>query len=668
MNGQQVLIDALNNIDAFSLLSVLQTIRNAANDPRITTLFIDLSTGKHANSLGLAQIQELRKELLQFRTSKNSHSQKPSLIIYTDTFDSQLLYHLATAADKIYMEPSGSIPLSGFNTIQPFYKKFLDRIGVDVKTYSLGVYKSVMQPFGGEKWSDPVKENMTSVLSDLNKGLMEDILKARGDKVALFDGTLDWGSETQVHVEEGKESPVQNQVTLHSSLTKKMEYIMDASPISAPEALKIGLIDGIVYKGQLGSFIPQHTKSIRGILIDGKIDTDQRNVTSFKKYHLVSRKTGYSFIPGMNTMRAVTATDQTQRKENQVRRYANVGVVYLTGVIMRGDKESQANWVAKQLSKAVYDKSVQAVVLRVDSGGGDAIASDTIWESVSRTQQLGKPVIVSFGNVAASGGYYSAAAASCIIANPGTVTGSIGVATMRPKVTEKLLDTIGVTTDEILFNEGAKGNSIFHEVEERYLERFKHHVQKMYELFKERVSTGRNKTMEEVENFAGGRIWTGSSASKVGLVDANGGLMDAIDTALFHGYNFTRTRESLLEQHQPSPSQPPQKTTPQDPYLAKLSKNEKLSMVSFLDPVPEDSYYAREKPVNVVKVIGGPKTLFEVFSSIGEGGGGVEVTEFLRGIVWGVVRDGLSAEMRNLGLGGSGGKDVEFKEEFGKFE
>ncbi|KAJ3119346.1 hypothetical protein HK098_005579 [Nowakowskiella sp. JEL0407] len=200
--------------------------------------------------------------------------------------------------------------------------------------------------------------------------------------------------------------------------------------------------------------------------------------------------------------------------------------------------------------------------------------------------------------------------------------------------------------DEIILNEGAKGDSICHAPEERYRERFKHHVQKMYELFKERVSTGRNKTMEEVENVAGGRIWTGSSASKVGLVDANGGLMDAIDTELFHGFNFTRTCEALLEQHQrsqlqptPSPPQPLPKT-PQDPYLSKLSKSEKLPMISFLNPttVPEDSYYAREKPVNVVKVIGGLKTL-----------------------------DGLSLELRNFGVLGSG-KDAEFKEEFGKFE
>ena len=216
-----------------------------------------------------------------------------------------------------------------------------------------------------------------------------------------------------------------------------------------------------------------------------------------------------------------------------------IAVVYGVGAVMQGASGSDplsgsqtmgSDTVASAIAAAVADESVDAIVFRVDSPGGSPVASDTIWRETIRAKEAGKPVIVSMGNVAASGGYYVAAGATKIVAQPGTITGSIGVFAGKPNL-RKLWNKVGVTWDSVSTSDNARAYSQVHGYDEKGWAALQASLDQIYVDFKGRVAEGRGMTPEQVEEIAKGRVWSGVRAKEIGLVDELGGMADAIRIA-----------------------------------------------------------------------------------------------------------------------------------------
>ena len=282
---------------------------------------------------------------------------------------------------------------------------------------------------------------------------------------------------------------------------------MDKSPLSTQDCLDAGLIDATNYKRKFFTFddVAVHPPQIRSNQIPFHIYSD-----------------------------AILM----EKKARGFKAQTKVGQVHLLGGIQRGQGNFGSTTITKSLLKAA--SVCDAIVLRIDSGGGDAIASDTIWETVHHIQtQLQIPVIASFGNVAASGGYLAAAACQKIYASPGTITGSIGVAALRPHITEKLLDHFGITITPVLQTVGQERNSPYHDLDPEGTAIWKSRSQAIYKIFVERVAQGRKMTYDQVHRLGQGRIWTGSEALEKGLVDEMGGTLKAVHAAALLGFPNT---------------------------------------------------------------------------------------------------------------------------------
>ncbi|KAI8800232.1 peptidase family S49-domain-containing protein [Cladochytrium replicatum] len=518
------MISALSRGSApLTLLEALRVLHHAKTDDRVTGLMMDLSISGLSSSrtgLGFAQIQELRNEIQAFAEEKRKRiGNKFRLVAYTDTFDSQLHYYLASVFDEVRMEPVGNIPLIGVGTLQLFFKNILDRVGLRVRAYSRGDYKGVNAPWTSEKWTEPIRENMERLLSSMNDQLVKGIADARSEKIQKSIASQQSDKDEVKHSAE--DGTVVEEITFSGVWSKAKDAlalvrsIMNYSPISSEEAKTWGLVDTLGYKRDSIEMNPEgfglQTFPRTKLVVDPKDPTRLVQSLSFSRYKF-----------------AIMQEKQREVKQQlaQGKPKATVGLVYLTGTVRRGDTQFSSNHVVKALMEAANDPEVDSIVFRVDTGGGDPVASETIWEAVKFVQdQRRKPVIASFGNVSASGGYYATTGCSKILASPGTITGSIGVAALRPLVTEKLLSTLGVTFDEIYFSDSVKNNSIFHDLEGNALKRYQDMTDNLYEIFKKRVSEGRGKSMEWVEQVAGGRVWSGVDALKEGLIDEIGNLL-----------------------------------------------------------------------------------------------------------------------------------------------
>ena len=201
-----------------------------------------------------------------------------------------------------------------------------------------------------------------------------------------------------------------------------------------------------------------------------------------------------------------------------------LGMVHLSGGMRRGISQFGATTVSRSLIAAAKDKEIDAIVFRIDSGGGEALAAETIWQAVKEVQErYKKPIIASFGNVCASGGYYVAAPCDKIVASPVTITGSIGVASARPVLLPKLFEALGISFDEIGFSEGYKNATFLRKLEGSAKERYEKHLDAVYDLFLKRVAEGRDIDFTHLkENLAGGRVFSGLDAKENGLVDVLG--------------------------------------------------------------------------------------------------------------------------------------------------
>ena len=389
------------------------------------------------------------------------------IVAYGDTY-TQNLYYLSSVADKVLLNPQGMLEWRGLAATPMFFKDLLEKIGVEMQIFKVGTYKSAVEPFISTEMSPANREQVNVYLSSI------------------------WGQITS--------SVAESRNLSLEALNKEADRMLMFYP--AEESVKNGLVDTLIYKNDVRDYL----KNMVGI------DKD-------------------------DNMPVLGIQDMINVKKNVPRDKSGnvIAVYYAYGQIDGGSSAStdegiNSEKVIKDLRKLKDDENVKAVVLRVNSPGGSAYGSEQIWYAVNQLKKE-KPVIVSMGDYAASGGYYIACNADTIVAEPTTLTGSIGIFGMMPNA-KGLTEKLGVNFDVVKTNPYADFGNLTRPMNDGEKGLMQMYVNKGYELFLTRCSDGRGISMEELDKIAQGRVWTGSTAKELGLVDELGGLDKALEIAI----------------------------------------------------------------------------------------------------------------------------------------
>ncbi|GAA5879466.1 hypothetical protein JCM1840_007048 [Sporobolomyces johnsonii] len=440
-----------------TLFDVVRTIKFIEGDDRIRGIIADFSSTSVPSvpsyNLGLAQLEEIQDAMLELRRVKQEKFGAGGedgwrTVAWTDTFTGQGQFLLASTFDEVYSQPTGEVPLVGMGSTTPFFGRLAKWLGIDIHAEARNEYKSFVQPYIDEKLTDPQRENHHQLITDLNDNLLTYLARNRFPHLA--------GAAGLEHV----------------------KALSQVGPFTADQAVQNGLLTGTCYRQDI-------IDSVLDPEFGGK---DERRLMGFYHY--------------------------AKLMEKAVEKYLNdaieVGVVYLMGTI--GDPgEFGTAAVVRGLKEAGEDDTIGAVVLRIDSGGGGVVDSDTIWGAVrDLRERKGKTVVASFGNASASGGYLVSTHTDAILAAPSTVTGSIGVASLRPTFLQSFFDRFHITLES--FFTGSRAQDPTHPLSPAELERHAHAVDTMYDDFKRRVCEGRGIDPSVIEGIAGGRVMTGLRA------------------------------------------------------------------------------------------------------------------------------------------------------------
>lgn len=377
---------------------------------------------------------------------------------------SQKDYYLSSVADTIYLNPVGLVEFKGFYSEQLYVKELQKKTGIKMEVIRYGKYKSAVEPFLSDSMSDENREQISVFLNSVWKQVKEEI------------------SESRLIAEEDLDTIADNLLARNATMAKNAK-----------------LVDKISYRDE---FIKELKQAI-GIGNDD--DIESITIENYAEY--------------------VATKLRTNSSKNRI------AVIYAQGDIIYGEGDENTvgqGTMGRTLREAREDDRIKAIVLRINSPGGDALASELIWREIELTKKV-KPVIVSMGDLAASGGYYIACNADKIIAEPTTITGSIGVFGMLPNGNE-LAANLGVNAEQVSTNKNAVTYSFFEPLSETQHDFIREEIVNIYELFTTRVANGRNMTQDAVKTIAEGRVWTGADAVNNGLVDELGGL----DVALKH--------------------------------------------------------------------------------------------------------------------------------------
>jgi protease-4 len=393
---------------------------------------------------------------------------KKFVIAYSEVY-TQNFYYLASVANKVYINPKGIFDFSGMSSQITFFKGALDKLGIEAQVIKVGTYKSAVEPYILDKMSDANRLQVTAYLGSLYNQLLTGVSNSR--KV--------------------------NKDTLYSIANDlKVQYPEDA--------LKYKLVDGVKYKDE----VLNELKKLTG--------------TNLKKDLKSIDLTEYA-VKGDDK----ETDDGNKGPDNQI------AMIYASGEITGGngdDNSIGSERISAAIRKVRLDDKVKAVVLRVNSPGGSALASDVIWREVSLTKKV-KPVIVSMGDYAASGGYYIACAADSIYAQPNTITGSIGIFAILPNMQKFLNGKLGLTFDGVKTGKYADLGDVSRPLSPEEHAILQAQVNRGYGDFTNAVAAGRKKTQAYINTIGQGRVWTGEQALKIGLVDRLGNINDAIASA-----------------------------------------------------------------------------------------------------------------------------------------
>ncbi len=398
------------------------------------------------------------------------------VVAYGDSYH-QGTYYLASVADKVIINPQGMLDLSGLGATIQFSKGLYEKLGINFQVFKVGTYKSAVEPYISDKMSDANREQITSYLNDV------------------------WGNYLK-GVSENRKISIEN----------LNNYADECMAFSSPESyIKYNLVDTLMYEEDVKKYLKE--------LVKIEDDKDLRLAT-------------------ISDLKTVNFKEKNKNKEQIAVIYAEGSIVgELEKGLFAGENTITSKEYVEVFEKVKKDKDIKAVVFRVNSGGGSAYESEQIWKAVMDLKKV-KPVIVSMGNYAASGGYYISCAADTIVAEPNTLTGSIGIFGLIPEG-EALAKKMGLTYDEVKTNKhstiGGAGlpfvgipTKPFNDEEKRMIQAY---VERGYDLFLTRCADGRSKTKAEIDSIGQGRVWTGNQAIKLGLVDVLGGLDDAIKIA-----------------------------------------------------------------------------------------------------------------------------------------
>lgn len=443
------------NYQAYGLDDILTSIQKAKDNENIKGIY--LQAGMMEASC--ASLEEIRHALKDFKESGKF------IVAYGDNY-SQGMYYLASVADKVIVNPQGTIAWQGLVSQTIFFKDLLKKIGVEMEIFKVGTYKSAVEPFIATEMSDANREQITAFLNSTWERLLKDISASRGMS--------------------------------EDELNKCADDFMTFAP--AETYIANGLADTLLYKDGVLDYL----KELSGREADESLRTlsleDMKNV----KRNVPLDKSGNI-----------------------------IAVYYAYGEIDSGtstDEGIHSQKVIRDLRKLREDETIKAVVLRVNSPGGSAFGSEQIWREVTLLKGK-KPVIVSMGDYAASGGYYISCAADCIVADPTTLTGSIGIFGMFPMVEDLMTDKLGLHFETVKTNRYADMGDMtrpFNDAERAALQNY---INNGYKLFVQRCADGRGMSVEAIEKIAEGRVWTGITAKELGLVDELGGLEKALEIA-----------------------------------------------------------------------------------------------------------------------------------------
>ena len=457
------------------LADAIAAIHRAADDDRVAGLIARVQL----SAAPAGPVQELRDAIAAFT------ARKPSLA-WAETYPGTLAYYLASAFTEVWLQPSGTVGLIGFATNALFLRDALDKAGIEAQFVTRGKYKSAVNVFTEDHYTDAHKEADSRLIESLHAQVWQAIADSRGIDVAAVD------------------------------------ELANRAPLLRDDAVTGHLVDRIGFRDEAYSRIAE-LAGVEGISPEtGDADSDGGPPRLFLSRYAQARKNTPPIpsLPG--------------------RKKPTIAVVTVAGAIVSGRggppfaplgrPSAGADTIAAALRQAGADDNVAAVVLRVDSPGGSVTGSETIWREVARVRAKGKPVVASMGAVAASGGYYISMDADVIVANPGTITGSIGVLTGK-LIARGLKERLGVNSDSVRTNDNADAwspNAPFTEEQHALVEA---EADLFYADFVQRVAEARGMSTEAVDAVARGRVWTGADAAEHGLVDELGGLRDAVRRA-----------------------------------------------------------------------------------------------------------------------------------------
>ncbi len=468
-------LSALLTMRRTRLQDLLDGLRRAGDDDRVRALVVKVGGSR----IGLARIQELRAAIGDFRRSgKLAVAWAES---FGDFVRGNLPYYLATGFDRIYLQPSGTLGLTGVAVEQVFLHDALEKLGIGFESAKRYEYKSAPDQFTESGFTGPAREAAARLAESVTEQLAGAVAAGRGLPVPQVTALLARG------------------------------------PFLARQALDAGLVDGLMYRDEVYEQVRREAGQEATLLY----------------LHRYQRQRSLSDLPRWlgGSVHGMTP--------GQHERF--VATIYAHGAIRHGrsgrggpgGSGMGSDTVAAALRAAAADEGARAVVLRVNSPGGSYTASDVIWREVVKLRAAGKPVVVSMGDVAASGGYFISAPADVIVAQPGTITGSIGVFMGKP-VLRELFGRAGVATDTVADGAGADIATMFSSsrpFSEAEWERINEWLDAVYADFTQKVADGRRLPPERVHELARGRVWTGADAIANGLADEAGGLREAIAIA-----------------------------------------------------------------------------------------------------------------------------------------
>ncbi len=437
---------------AMGLDDIIAAIRKSKNDHRIKGIYLN----PRIFAASPATLAQIRQELIDFKESGKF------IVAYADTY-TQSGYYLASVADKIAINPQGSLDIHGLASIPVFYKDALEKLGIEVQVFKVGTYKSAVEPFTLTEMSEANRQQTTSSLNDIWSFMRSDLANSR-------------------HLSIDEVDSVANQFPL----LKETAYLINKN-----------LVDTVLYETEMKNYL-------RTLL---NIDKEDK-------------------IPSA-TVRDMKSVPPPIIKKSK----NNIALLYAVGNIVSGNSSSdiQDKFMVNEIEKLRKDDNIKAVVFRVNSGGGSAYASEQIWKAITDLKKE-KPVVVTMGDLAASGGYYISCNASKIVAQPTTITGSIGIFGLFPNM-QGTMNKLGLNFDVAKTHKYGDFGNLSRPMNKDEKAMLQSYIDKGYDTFLSRCAEGRNIPKDTLAKYAEGRIWTGNQAKTIGLVDELGGIEKAIKIA-----------------------------------------------------------------------------------------------------------------------------------------